>query len=144
MNDTSVNVDTNKNFEPNIIAFCCRWCSYSAADLAGSLRLKYPANVKIVQIPCTGRIALINLLQAMEYGADGVFISGCLLGDCHYVAGNFRAKTLVEYAKKLFAEIGIDPERVHLYFNSASMGPQFAETCRMFTEKIRELGPFYK
>ncbi|MGD9157092.1 MAG: hydrogenase iron-sulfur subunit [Desulfobacteraceae bacterium] len=137
-------MNNNKNsFEPNIIAFCCRWCSYSAADLAGSMRIKYPANVKIVQIPCTGRVGLINLLQAIENGADGVFLSGCLIGDCHYVSGNEKATTLIKYAKKLFKEIGIEPERVNIYYNSASMGPQFAETCKNFTEIIRNLGPVY-
>ena len=136
--------EKDKNsFEPNIISFCCQWCSYAAADLAGSMRIKYPANVKIIKVPCTGRVALINLLKAIEEGADGVFISGCLIGDCHYVSGNEKATTLVAYAKKLFSEVGVDPERVNIYYNSASMGPQFAETCRMFTEKIRKLGPVY-
>lgn len=121
-------------FEPKIIAFCCRWCSYAAADLAGSMRLKYPANVKIVKVPCTGRIGMGNVLQAMESGADGVFLSGCLIGDCHYISGNEKAATLIKSAKILFCEIGIEPERVNIYYNSASMGPQFAETCRSFTE----------
>ena len=131
------------SFEPEIIAFCCQWCSYAAADLAGSMRLEYPANVKIVKIPCTGRIGLINLLQAIENGADGVFLSGCLIGDCHYVSGNEKATTLIKYAKTLFKEIGIEPERVNIYYNSASMGAQFAETCKNFTEIIRNLGPVY-
>ena len=96
-------------FEPKIIAFCCQWCSYSAADLAGSMRMMYPANVKIINVPCTGRIGIINLLQAIENGADGVFLSGCLIGDCHYISGNERTTTLIEYAKTLFKEIGIKP-----------------------------------
>ncbi len=130
-------------FEPNIIAFCCRWCSYSAADLAGSMRIKYPANVKIVQVPCTGRVSLVNILHAIECGADGVFLSGCLIGDCHYISGNEKAAALIQHAKRLFIEMGIAPERVHMYYNSASMGPQFAETCRRFTEIIKGLGPLY-
>jgi coenzyme F420-reducing hydrogenase delta subunit len=132
------------DFEPNIIAFCCRWCSYSAADLAGSMRIKYPANVKIIQVPCTGRVAIKHILNAIENGADGVFLSGCLLGDCHYVSGNEMATTLIKYVKKLFIDMGIEPERVNMYYNSASMGPQFAETCRTFTEIIRRLGPVYQ
>ncbi len=133
---------TLNDFEPNIIAFCCRWCSYSAADLAGSMRIKYPANVKIVQVPCTGRVSLSNILYAIECGADGVFLSGCLIGDCHYVSGNEKATTLVQHAKRLFIDMGIEPERVNIYYNSASMGPQFAETCRRFTELIKGLGPY--
>lgn len=135
--------NNTKIFEPQIISFCCRWCSYAAADLAGSMRLQYPANVKIVMVPCTGRIGIINILKAIEAGADGVFLSGCLIGDCHYVSGNQKATGRVAYAKKLFSEIGIEPERVGIYYNSAAMGPQFAQTCIEFTEKIRELGPIY-
>jgi coenzyme F420-reducing hydrogenase delta subunit len=135
--------DTNV-FEPNIISFCCRWCSYAAADLAGSMRLEYPSNVKIVMVPCTGRIGIINILKAIEAGADGVFLSGCLIGDCHYVSGNQKATNRVKFAKKLFSEIGIEPERVEIYYNSAAMGPQFAETCTTFTEIIRKLGPVYE
>lgn len=138
-------MDNEKNvFEPKIISFCCRWCSYAAADLAGSMRLQYPSNVKIVMVPCTGRIGVTNILKAIEAGADGVFLSGCLIGDCHYVSGNKKAVNRVAYAKKLFEEIGIEPERVEIYFNSAAMGPQFAETCINFTETIRKLGPLYE
>ena len=139
-----MNEKNTNDFEPNIISFCCQWCSYAAADQAGSLRLEYPANVKIIKIPCTGRIALIHLLQAIENGADGVFLSGCLPGDCHYVSGNDRAANVIEYAKKLFEEIGIEPERVHMYYNAASMAPQFSQTCKDFTEIIRKLGPTYR
>ena len=136
--------DTNSlSFQPNIISFCCQWCSYAAADLAGSMRIKYPANVKIIKVPCTGRVGLANVLKAIEEGADGVFLSGCLIGDCHYVSGNEKATSLIKYAKKVFSEIGIEPDRVDIYYNSASMGAQFAETCRKFTEKIRKLGPVY-
>lgn len=139
-----MNNNDKKDFEPEIIAFCCRWCSYSAADLAGSMRLQYPANVKIVMVPCTGRIGIINILKAIEAGADGVFLSGCLIGDCHYVSGNKKATNRIAYAKKLFSEIGLEPERVEMYYNSAAMGPQFAETCTNFTEIIRNLGPIYR
>jgi len=128
-------------FEPVIISFCCQWCSYSAADLAGSMRLQYPTNVKIIKVPCTGRIDIIFLLQALEEGADGVFTSGCLLGDCHYVSGNYRARKRVAYVKDLLAQIGMNPERVEMYHNSAGMGPQFAQCCRDFTDRIRKLGP---
>lgn len=130
-----------KPFEPVIVGFCCQWCSYAAGDLAGSMRLQYPTNVRIVRVPCTGRVSVLFLLKTMENGADGVFISGCLLGDCHYVSGNRRAVTRVEYVKDLLRQIGIHPDRVEIVFNSAAMAPQFAECCRSFTERIRELGP---
>jgi F420-non-reducing hydrogenase iron-sulfur subunit len=133
-----------KTFEPSIISFCCRWCSYAAADLAGSMRIQYPSNVKIIMVPCTGRVDIKHVLHAIEIGADGVFLSGCLIGDCHYISGNIKATKRIAYAKKLFTEIGLEPERIELYFNSAAMGPQFAETCRKFTETIRALGPVFK
>lgn len=131
-------------FEPSIIAFCCRWCSYSAADLAGSMRLQYPPNVKIILVPCTGRVDIKHVLHALEKGADGVFLSGCLIGDCHYISGNIKAAKRMAHAKCLVEEAGIEPERVEMFYNAASMGPQFAETCIKFTETIRKLGPIYK
>jgi coenzyme F420-reducing hydrogenase delta subunit len=108
------------------------------------MRIQYPSNVKIIMVPCTGRVDIKHVLSAIEMGADGVFLSGCLIGDCHYISGNVKATRRIAYAKKLFQEIGIEPERVEIYFNSAAMGPQFAETCRKFTETIRSLGPIYK
>ncbi len=130
-------------FEPTIISVCCRWCSYAAADLAGSMRIQYPANVKIIMVPCTGRVDIIHVLNAIEKGADGVFLSGCLIGDCHYISGNIKAAKRIAYTKKLIEEAGIEPGRVEIFYNAASMGPQFAETCRKFTETIRALGPVY-
>jgi F420-non-reducing hydrogenase iron-sulfur subunit len=128
-------------FEPVVLCFCCQWCSYAAADLAGSMRLQYPSNIRIIKVPCTGRVDVLFLLKALEKGADGVFISGCLLGDCHYVSGNYRAAKRVAYVKELLKSIGMDPQRVEIFYNSAAMGPQFAECCRDFTERIRALGP---
>jgi F420-non-reducing hydrogenase iron-sulfur subunit len=130
-------------FEPSIIAFCCRWCSYSAADLAGSMRIQYPTNVKIILVPCTGRVDIKHVLNAIEKGADGIFLSGCLIGDCHYMTGNIKATKRITHTKKLIEEVGIEPERVEMFYNAASMGPQFAATCRNFTETIRALGPIY-
>jgi len=128
-------------FEPVIVCYCCQWCSYAAADLAGSMRLQYPTNVRIVKVPCTGRVDVIHLLMALEKGADGVFVSGCLLGDCHYRSGNYRATKRAAYVKDLLQRTGIHPGRVEMYYNSSAMGPQFAQTCRDFTERIRQLGP---
>jgi F420-non-reducing hydrogenase iron-sulfur subunit len=133
-----------KIFEPAIISFCCRWCSYAAADLAGTMRIQYPPNVKIIMVPCTGRVDIKHVVNAIEIGADGVFLSGCLIGDCHYISGNIKATKRIAYAKKLLEEIGIEPERVEMFYNAASMGPQFAQTCIKFTETIRALGPVYQ
>jgi coenzyme F420-reducing hydrogenase delta subunit len=105
------------------------------------MRLSYPTNVRIVKVPCTGRVAIIHLMRALEKGADGVFVAGCLEGDCHYQSGNLRARKRVEYVKKLLESIGAEPERVAMYNLSAGMGPRFAEIAREMTEKIRQLGP---
>lgn len=130
-------------YEPKILSFCCRWCSYAAADLAGSMRIQYPPNVRIVMVPCTGRIDVLHLLHAIETGADGVFLSGCLIGDCHYLTGNQKATKRVASVKKALQQIGVEPERVEIYYNSSAMGPQFAESCREFTERIKRLGPVF-
>lgn len=128
-------------FEPKIVAFCCYYCAYSAADLAGSMRLQYPANVRLIEIPCTGKTDVRILLEAFEDGADGVYVAGCLEGDCHFLRGNLRAKKRVRYAKKILDEIGIGGERLEMFNLSGSMGPRFAEIAREFTEKIKRLGP---
>ncbi|MBF0530464.1 MAG: hydrogenase iron-sulfur subunit [Deltaproteobacteria bacterium] len=129
------------DFEPVIIAYCCKWCSYAAADLAGNMRIQYPANIRIIVVPCTGRLDTLHIIKTFEYGADGVFISGCLPGDCHYMTGNYKAQKKVTYIKGLLSEIKLEPERLEMYHNSAAMGPQFAKTCIDFTARIKELGP---
>jgi coenzyme F420-reducing hydrogenase delta subunit len=106
------------------------------------MRLSYPTNIRIIKVPCTGRVAIIHLLKAFEKGADGVFVAGCLEGDCHYQSGNLRAKKRVAYVRELLASIGVNPERLAMYNLSAGMGPRFAEIAREMTEKIRALGPF--
>jgi coenzyme F420-reducing hydrogenase delta subunit len=128
-------------FEPTIVAFCCHFCAYTAADLAGTMRLQYPPNVRIIRLPCTGKVDVRFLLEAFEKGADGVYVAGCLEGDCHFLTGNFRAKKRVAYAKRLLDEIGFGGERLEMYNMSAAMGPRFAEVAREMTEKIRKLGP---
>lgn len=129
------------NFEPQIIAFCCFYCAYSAADLAGSMRLQYPANIHIIEMPCSGKTDVRVLLEAFEKGADGVCVLGCMEGDCHFLKGNFRAKLRVNNAKKILDDIGIGGERLEMFNLSAAMGPRFAEIAREFTERIRKLGP---
>jgi F420-non-reducing hydrogenase iron-sulfur subunit len=108
------------------------------------MRLSYPTNIRIIKVPCTGRVSIIHLMKAFEKGADGVFVAGCLEGDCHFQSGNLRAKKRVGYVKKLLESIGVAGDRIAMYNLSAGMGPQFAEIAKEMTEKIRELGPFLK
>ncbi len=127
-------------FEPNIVAFCCHYCAFAAADLAGVMRLQYPSNAKIVRIPCTGKLDILYILRAFEKGADGVFVAGCLEGNCHFVKGNLAARKRVEYTKKLLKDVGVEPERLEMYNLSSAMGPRFAEIAKEFTGKIKTLG----
>lgn len=128
-------------FEPVIVAFCCHYCSYTAADMAGSRRLSYPPNVHIIRVPCSGKVDAIHIMKAFEKGADGVYVAGCLEGDCHFRNGNVRAARRVAYVKKLLDEIGIGGERLEMITMSAGMGERFARTASDFTEKIRKEGP---
>ena len=130
-----------KDFEPVIVAFCCHYCAYTAADMAGSQRLCYPPNVKIVRVPCSGKVDAIHIMKALEMGADGVYVAGCLEGDCHFKSGNIEAAKRIAYIKTLLDEIGIDGNRVEMAFMSAGMGERFAQTAVDMTEKIRKLGP---
>ncbi|MBC2703367.1 hydrogenase iron-sulfur subunit [Desulfobacula sp.] len=130
-----------KNFEPEIVAFCCHYCAYTAADMAGSKRISYPSNVKIIRIPCTGKVDAIHIMKALEKGADGVYVAGCLEGDCHFKNGNTRARYRVEHVQKYLEELGWEPERVAMINMSAGMGEFFARTALEFTQKIKQLGP---
>ncbi len=103
--------------------------------------MNYPSNIKIINVPCTGRVDILHLLKAIEDGADGVYVAGCLEGDCHYLTGNLKAKRRVAYVKKVLEDIGLEPERTEMYNLSAAQGSRFAEIAREFTERIRELGP---
>ncbi len=132
------------NFEPKIVAFCCNFCAFAAADLAGAMRLQYPPSVRIIRLPCTGKVDGIHLMKAFEEGADGVFVAGCLEGQCHYLEGNLRAKKRVQYIKRLLTEVGIDPERIDMFNLSSAMGGRFAEIVEEMTERIKQLGPTYK
>jgi coenzyme F420-reducing hydrogenase delta subunit len=105
------------------------------------MRLSYPANVKVIQVPCTGRVDIHHLLKAIEDGADGVYVAGCLEGECHFLSGNLRARKRVQYVKKLLEEIGIEPERVEMFNLSAGEGPRFAAIANEMVERIRQLGP---
>ena len=127
--------------EPKIVAFCCHYCAFAAADLAGVMRLSYPTTIRIIRIPCSGKIDIIHIMKTLERGADGVMVVGCLEGQCHFIKGNFMARRRVEYAKKLLEEIGMDPKRLEMYNLSSSQGPRFAEISREMDARIRELGP---
>ena len=132
---------TSTGFEPKVLAYCCTFCAYSAADLAGSMRLQYPTNVRVVKIQCTGKMEPILILKALEQGADAVMVCGCAFGDCHFVEGNVRGKRWVKYTKQLLAESGLEPERIEFFHVPASAGPRFAEVVEEMTERARKLGP---
>jgi len=126
--------------EPVILAFCCHYCAYAAADLAGSMRLEYPANVRVLKLPCTGKIEVDHILAAFERGVDAVIVAGCLEGGCHFLEGNLRARRRVERAKKLLEEIGLEPERLEMYNLSSAEGGRFAEIVTEMTERLLQLG----
>jgi len=128
-------------FEPKIVGLFCNWCSYSGADLAGTARIKYPPNVRIIRIMCSGRVDERLILKAFAAGADGVLVCGCHPGDCHYQKGNLNARRRVTGWRPLLDAVGIGEKRLRLEWISASEGPKVAETVKSFTQTIRELGP---
>lgn len=130
-----------ENFEPDIIAFCCHFCAYTAADMAGSKRISYPPNVKIIRVPCTGKVDALHILKALEKGADGVYVAGCMEGDCHFKNGNTRARHRVNQVQRMLKDLGWESDRIAMINMSAGMGEKFARTASEFTEKIRQLGP---
>jgi len=127
--------------EPIIIAFCCHYCAYAAADLAGSMRLEYPDNVRVLRLPCTGKIEIDYILAAFERGVDGVIVAGCLEGGCHFLEGNLRARRRVERAQELLSEIGLEPERLEMFNLSSAEGARFAEIVTEMTGRLAEMGP---
>lgn len=129
------------SFEPKIVAFCCNWCSYAGADLAGVSRFQYPPNVKIIRVMCSGRVDPAFVLEAFRKGADGVIVAGCHLNDCHYINGNRKALARAEFLKAFLEEIGIDPARFRLEWIAGSEGEKFATTVRKMVEELKALGP---
>lgn len=134
-------MNSQDQFEPQIIAFTCHYCAYAAADLAGIMRLQYPASIRIIKLPCSGTIDVLHILKAFEEGSDGVFIAGCLEGGCHFIEGNLRAQKRVQRAKSILDSVGLGKDRLEMFFMSSSEGPRFAEVAREMTERIRNLGP---
>jgi len=139
---TQAEVTTTTNtFEPTIIVFACNWCSYAGADLAGVSRLQYPSNVRIVRVMCSGRVDPAFVLKAFLKGADGVFVAGCHIGDCHYLEGNVRAKERIDNMVEALEILGWEVDRFRLEWISASEGKRFAQIMTEFTDQIRKLGP---
>ena len=127
--------------EPKIIAFLCNWCTYTGADLAGTSRLQYPSNIRIIRLMCTGSVDTIYILKALMEGADGVLIGGCHPGDCHYQTGNYKARRRVAILKKILTTFGFDEERIWLRWISASEGKLFADTVTDMVEHLKSKGP---
>jgi coenzyme F420-reducing hydrogenase delta subunit len=127
-------------YEPRIVGFLCNWCSYAGADLAGTSRLKVPANLRVVRVPCSGRINPLFIFKALEEGADGVMVSGCHPGDCHYISGNRYAKRKLAVLRRLLDWVGIEPERIHFTWLSASEGARYSVEVTEFVDKVRALG----
>ena len=136
-----MNSPPDSNFEPKITAFYCIYCGYMAADTAGALNIQYPANVKFVRLPCTGKTDIRYLLEAFEQGADGVYVVACPIGNCHHVRGNERGLARLERAKQILDEIGLGAERLDMFFMSGSEGYSFAMAAQTMTDRIRALGP---
>lgn len=130
------------SWEPKIVGFLCNWCSYRGADLAGTARLKYAPNVRVIRVMCSGRVEPTFVVKAFELGADGVLVLGCHPGDCHYIEGNYKAMRRLPLLKKMLAQLGIEEARVRLDWVSASEGDRFASVVNEMTEKVRALGPF--
>jgi F420-non-reducing hydrogenase iron-sulfur subunit len=128
-------------FSPNIVGFACQWCTYAGADLAGNLRCKYPPTVKLIKVPCSGRVEPEYVLEALSRGADGVFIGGCHFGDCHYKEGNYKTDRRTKLISKLIQEFGFEKERFRWEWISGSEGKKFAEVMTEYTEQLKKLGP---
>ena len=141
ISEVEVSKDENEDWEPKIIAFLCNWCSYAGADLAGVSRIQYPPNVRVVRVPCSGRINPLFILKSLQVGIDGVLVSGCHPGDCHYLSGNYYARRKFSVLDDLLDLMGIDKGRVNFSWVSAAEGVAFAKIITKVTEKVRKLGP---
>jgi len=128
-------------FVPNIIGFACQWCTYAGADLAGNLRCKYPPTVKLIKVPCSGRVKPEYVMQAFAQGADGVLVGGCHFGDCHYKDGNHKTRNRMDMLKSMLGDLGFDPRRFRREWISGAEGKKFAEVVTDFTRELVELGP---
>lgn len=128
-------------FEPKIVAYCCQYCAYAAGDLAGNLRLQYAPNIRVILVPCSGRVSELNLLQAFEEGVDGAYVAGCRPGECHFLEGNLHAAQRVRFVKQLLDQIGLGGERLEMYNLSSVEAQRFAEIANEMTTRIQRAGP---
>ncbi|MGQ9588322.1 MAG: hydrogenase iron-sulfur subunit [Thermoplasmata archaeon] len=131
-------------YEPKIVAFCCNWCSYAGADLAGTTRLQYPSNVRIIRVMCSGRVDPVFVLKAFALGADGVIVAGCHPADCHYISGNEKAAMRGDFLKTFLEEVGIEPQRFKVEWIAGSEGQKFANTVKKMVSELERLGPTLK
>jgi F420-non-reducing hydrogenase iron-sulfur subunit len=138
---TTTSVAPPSAWEPEIIAFCCNYCAYAAADLAGSKRMQYPTNVRVIHTPCTGKIEMEHILDAFLKGIDGILVAGCLEGGCHFLEGNLRARKRTDRIREMLAEIGVGNERLKMVNLSAAMAPTFVESVQAMVDTVRALGP---
>jgi len=136
-----MNTLPENEFEPEITAFYCIYCGFMAADTAGALQVQYPANIKFVRLPCTGKTDIRYVLEAFEQGADGVYVVACPIGNCHHVRGNERGQARLKRAQQILEEVGLEGERLGMFFMSGSQGHTFAAAAHTMTERIRKLGP---
>ncbi|MDI9607887.1 MAG: hydrogenase iron-sulfur subunit [Atribacterota bacterium] len=132
------------NWEPKIVAFLCHWCSYAGADLAGISRIQYPPNIRVIRVPCSGAVNPLYILKALREGADGVLVSGCHPGDCHYLSGNYFARRKFLILHELLQWVGIEKDRVQFSWVSASEGQKFSQVVEETVEKVKKLGPAKK
>ncbi len=137
----STAIEQQADWEPKIIAFLCNWCSYAGADLAGVSRIQYPPNVRIVRVPCSSRVNPLYIIKSIQHGADGVLVSGCHPGDCHYISGNYYARRRFALLKSMLEFVGIEPGRVNFSWVSAAEGEKFARVVKDVVETVKALGP---
>ena len=129
-----------EKFEPLILGFLCNWCSYAGADLAGTSRVQYPSNIRIIRVMCSGRVDPLFITKALGMGVDGVLVSGCHPGECHYQTGNYRARRRLAITKRFLEYMGVEPQRIQASWVSASEGAKFAEVVNEVTQEVREIG----
>jgi len=131
-------------WQPKIVAFLCNWCSYAGADLAGVSRIQYPPNIRVIRVPCSGRINPMFIIKALQHGVDGVLVSGCHPGDCHYISGNLIARRKFALVKKFLEYIGVEPGRVSFSWVSAAEGEKFSKVVTEVVEEVKAIGPARK
>ena len=140
-NGSEEKIATKETWEPTILAFLCNWCSYAGADLAGTSRIQYPPNIRVIRVPCSGRVNPMLIIKSLQYGVDGVLVSGCHPGDCHYISGNYLARRKFALLKNLLEYFGIESDRVQFSWVSAAEGAKFSEVVKKVADSVKALGP---